>query len=167
MGWGAMHIVQQWQERHAPAERVILVGAAQAPQRPGAVSAYRWTGGPQEDLALQQRIHEAVTGIVSLDNLLAIGSHFGIWPEDCLVAECGVGAADFGLIVIARQRGESPVDALGYDPDRVIAKIMACVLSLARGERDQELPQRSTADLEPVRPFACNRLADFQHSDRI
>lgn len=169
MGWGAMHIVQQWQEREERPERVVLVGAADAPKKPGSVSAYRWRGGPQEELDLQQRIHEAVTGVVSLDNLLAIGSHFAIWPEDCLVVQCDIAPDTFGRIVIARERGVAPRDMVGFSLNDVIADMAGRAIELAK--RDDTviagLEERSTRDLAPAQPFIFNRLADLEGCGRL
>ena len=36
---------------------------------------------------MQRRVFEAVTGVISLDNLLVIGAHFGIWPRELITVE--------------------------------------------------------------------------------
>ncbi len=33
------------------------------------------------------RVSEAVTGVISLDNLLIVGGYFGIWPPDVVIVE--------------------------------------------------------------------------------
>ena len=77
---------QNLQERPAY-DRLVLVGAVVRGREPGTVEAYRWTGelpAPQE---VQARIAEAVTGVISLDNLLAVVGTFGGFPDDVRVVE--------------------------------------------------------------------------------
>jgi hypothetical protein len=54
---------------------------------PGQLACYRWDGvlpGPDE---IQQRIGEAVMGVIDLDQLLVVGGHFGAFPDDVRLVE--------------------------------------------------------------------------------
>ena len=55
---------------------------------------YRWAHQLPDPEEIQARVAEAVTGVISLDNLLIIATYFGKLPRDVLVIE--VEAADEG-----------------------------------------------------------------------
>jgi hydrogenase maturation protease len=77
---------QNLQERPSY-DRVVLVGAVARGREPGTIEAYRWSGelpGPDE---IQARVAEAVTGVISLDNVLAVVGTFGGFPDDVRVIE--------------------------------------------------------------------------------
>lgn len=102
MTWGPLHIVQRFQDPGAiRPDRLVLVGAASTSVTPGRVRAFRWKGGKLPDQCVQERIYEAVTGIVDIENTLVIGDHFGIWPAECFVIEADMPANTFGRMVIA------------------------------------------------------------------
>src|SRR6516162_9211579 len=87
MSWGPIHIVQRFQDSEAiRPERVVLVGAASVSTKPGRVQAYRWLGGKLPINATQERVYEAVTGIVDIENTLAIGGADARVPFDDKVA---------------------------------------------------------------------------------
>ncbi len=104
--WSPVHIVQRLQggEMERP-DRVILVGLAADTNKPGTVSAHRWIGGSQPEVMVQERIYEAVTGIVDLENTLMIGSYFKVWPTECLTVEVDLAADTFGRLVMAENGG--------------------------------------------------------------
>lgn len=87
MNWGPVAIVQDFQARDVRHERVVLIGLVNRGLPRGTVTCRRWRGGELPADALQQRMFEAVTGVVHLDNLLAIGEHFGIWPGETFTVE--------------------------------------------------------------------------------
>lgn len=78
--------------------RAVLVAAASRPWRrpPGAVTAYRWDGVLPDPDAVQQAVGEAVTGVISLDNTLIVGRHFGALPAEVAVVEVEPGAHEYG-----------------------------------------------------------------------
>ena len=82
MNWGPVAIVQDFQAQAEKPQRVVLVGALDRGLADGTVSCRRWTGGALDLDAVQRRMFEAVTGVISLDNLLVIGAQFGIWTTD-------------------------------------------------------------------------------------
>ncbi|MEP6658082.1 MAG: hypothetical protein ABJC33_12650, partial [Betaproteobacteria bacterium] len=106
MNWGPIAIVQDFEAGGVTYDRVVLVGAADRGLARGTVSARRWLGGALEPLAVQQRVFEAVTGIISLDNLLVIGAHFGVWPAEVITIEAQLGESSLSDLVL----GEIEVD---------------------------------------------------------
>ena len=74
--------------REARFERLIVVGAVARPWRlPGAIYRRRWRYEPEPPEMVQARVAEAVTGVISLDNLLVICAHFEVLPPDVTVIE--------------------------------------------------------------------------------
>ena len=138
MSWGPMHMVQRFQQPDTPRpDRVVLVGAAAICREPGAIAAYRWAGGTLPDLAMQERIYEAVTGIVDLENTLMIGTHFGIWPAATWTVEADLPADAFQRLVIAESEGWAEEAALashlGFSPAGVTAALIAATAGVLDG----------------------------------
>ena len=102
MTWSPLHIVQRFQDQTATRpERLVLVGGASRSARPGRVRAFHWKGGQLPEQAVQDRIYEAVTGVIDIENTLVIGEYFGVWPQECFVVEADMPANTFGRLVIA------------------------------------------------------------------
>lgn len=70
-----------------PYDRVTLFGGVRREREPGHVYVYRWDGALPDRDEIQGCVTEAVTGIISLDNLLIVGGYFGAWPADTVVVE--------------------------------------------------------------------------------
>jgi hydrogenase maturation protease len=71
-----------------PYDRLVLVSAISRERRePGAITSYRWDGELPSRDEIQERVNEAVTGVISLDNLLIVCTAFGGMPEDTRVIE--------------------------------------------------------------------------------
>ncbi len=68
-------------------DRVVLIGAVARGREPGGVYAYSWPGKLPDAGEIQSRMAEAVTGVISLENLLVIATYFGKLPEDVIVIE--------------------------------------------------------------------------------
>jgi len=83
---GPIAAVHRFREA-APYERVIFFGSVSRGREPGEVYCYRWDGRlpPADDI--QRCVTEAVTGIISLDNMLIIGGYFAVWPPTVVVVE--------------------------------------------------------------------------------
>lgn len=77
---------QNLQER-PPYDRLVLVAAVRRGRPPGTVQAYRWDGELPDRDAIQERVAEAVTGVISLDNLLIVCGALGGFPDDVRVVE--------------------------------------------------------------------------------
>ena len=84
---GPIHIVQRVEVRPHPYDRIVLFAAVERGREPGQVSSYRWDGLLPDPEEIQQRVGEAVMGVIHLDNLLIVGQQFGALPADVLVVE--------------------------------------------------------------------------------
>jgi hypothetical protein len=164
MTWGPMHVVQRFQDPAVPRpDRLVLIGAAATSRAPGRVEAFRWEGGSLPQRALQDRIYEAVTGIVELENTLAIGAHFGVWPEATWTVEADLPADSFQRMVIADSEGWADDAALtahlGFSPARVTAALAALTTAVLRGAPGVRVSAKRTEMLAPVTGFACHAAA--------
>lgn len=164
MTWGPIHIVQHFQDETGPKpRRLVLVAGAPTSSTPGSVSAYRWAGGMLHANQLQERIYEAVTGIVDIDNTLAIGEHFGIWPGEVFSVEVDLHMNCFGDMVIADSGGQqSDVELsklLGFSPAAAIGRIVDICEALALGSVDAATVGTKTAlPLERGQSFTQYRI---------
>lgn len=74
--------------REAAFDRLVVVGAmARVGRIPGESYRRRWHYEPEPPELVQSRVAEAVTGVISLDNLLVICAHFEALPPDVTVIE--------------------------------------------------------------------------------
>lgn len=98
MNWGPIAIVQSFQALERPYEKVILLAAMQKPGRNiGDITVFKWIGDQLPDTAeIQARVGDAVTGVISLDNLLVIGEYFKIWPQEVYVVDVEPGPEKAG-----------------------------------------------------------------------
>ena len=164
MSWGPVAIVQSLQASDARYDRAVLIGAVQRGRPPGTVMAGHWQGGTLAPQLMQERMFEAVTGIVSLDNLLVIGEHFAVWPPELLTVEVELPKTCFGDIVIAESGNGVMNDQLEADLGfRRAAVIDALVAQTLRavcegGAGGMLLEPRSTATLMAVEPFWQSRI---------
>ena len=166
MNWGPIAIVQDFQAQSQKPERVVLVGALDRGLADGSVSCRSWAGGALDTSAVQLRMFEAVTGVISLDNLLVIGAHFGIWPSQTFTVELqwpesGLGDLVLGEIDVNRGSGqvvgERPISP---DNDRIVQRIVDAVRSLALGSEPNDLPPLTVAELTPVATVLHHRFLD-------
>jgi hypothetical protein len=166
MSWSPIHTVQRLQDEGVGRlRRVVLAGAASVCRCPGRVQVLRWMGGIPPTYTMQERMYEAVTGIVDIDNTLVIGSHFGVWPGETYSVEVELPADTFGQMVIADSQGLSREEFaahLGFDPETVIKKIAAVVVAFAvngPGSSVSAAP-KTARDLAAVRSFVHNRIVN-------
>ncbi|GAB4436756.1 MAG: hypothetical protein Kow0031_18510 [Anaerolineae bacterium] len=96
MNWGPIAIVQQFETLPQPYDRVVFLSAFQMGRPPGTVTLRHWRGGLPGMQEIQDRVSEAVTGVISLDNLLIVGEYFGIWPAETLVVDVEPGPQEAG-----------------------------------------------------------------------
>jgi len=96
MNWGPIAIVQQFQSLPDPYDRVIFLTARSCGRLVGTITLRHWNGGLPDEENIQARISEAVTGVISADNLLIIGEHFKIWPEEVFVVDVEPGKEEMG-----------------------------------------------------------------------
>ena len=166
MNWGPVAIVQDFQAQAQPVERVVLVGALDRGLPTGSVSSRLWAGGRLGLDAVQQRMFEAVTGVISVDNLLVIGAHFGVWPAQTFTVELqwpesGLSDLVLGEIDSHRQAphvvGEQPISAANA---RVVQNIVAAVRRLALEPDPDDVLPLTVAALTPVAAVLHHRFVD-------
>jgi len=161
MNWGALHIVQGLEGRRGEHDRVVLVACVQRGGRVGALHQGRWLHDTLPTLAMQERIFEAVTGIVSLDNLLVIGEHFKVWPAEVLTVEVEAPESLFGdmvqLAAAAKEAGGAPDwrAALGFEPAAVVDALAAAVHTAVLHGAVAPGPwePRRAATMQPTQPW--------------
>ena len=165
MNWGPIAITQEFQAEEVDYDRFILITAVDRGLPEGTVTCRRWLGGDMDVIAIQDRVFEAVTGVISMDNLLVIGDHFGIWPKEVITVEAQLNDTAFGDLVMSemesdRQRGETSI--IGDNPlsgkmsrlvDEISEKLSLAVLQGAAGMR-----------LEPLGVKQLNALSDVCHN---
>jgi hydrogenase maturation protease len=95
MSYSPVAAVQKFREEHY--DKLILISATKRNRHPGQVYVFRPDGRlpPPEDI--QSRVGEAVTGTISLDNLLIICQFFGALPPDVVVIEVEPVSEDWGV----------------------------------------------------------------------
>ncbi len=158
MTWSPIHLVQRFQDEGVVRpRRMVLVGAAAVSSKPGRVRTYRWTGGAVPAAAMQERIYEAVTGVVDLENTLIIGSHFTAWPSEVFGVEVDLPADTFGKMVIVGSLGDTADGDFGFDPAAVIAELIEATLALAL-DAPIRVHTKSADECAAIRPFLRNRV---------
>jgi len=86
LGYHPIGFIFNLQERPAY-DRIVLVAGIARGREPGTVTTYRWDHALPSPKEIQNRVSEAVTGTISLDNLLIITEAFGAFPDDVRVVE--------------------------------------------------------------------------------
>ena len=74
-------------QRREPYAAAVFIAAVHRGRAPGTVTRSRWSPPPTVPDLLQERVAEAVTGVISIDNLLEICAHFGALPADVTLIE--------------------------------------------------------------------------------
>jgi hydrogenase maturation protease len=92
----AAHRVLHLLQEVTPA-KVILVGATPRDDPAGTIRRYRLDLTPPDDLEVQERLGEAVGGIIDLDHTLAVVRYWKALPEDTTVIEVEPGDRSFGM----------------------------------------------------------------------
>ncbi len=86
LSYGPMDVIFRLREAHFA--RLIVVGAATGSSgRSGAIDRRRRRNEPESPALIQSRVAEAVTGVISLENLLVICAHFAALPPEVTVIE--------------------------------------------------------------------------------
>ena len=96
LNWGPIAIVQNFQSLPQPYERVVILTARRSGRPVATVTLRRWQGGLPSTEEIQDRVAEAVTGVISLDNLLIVGEYFSIWPDEVLIIDVEPGPEEAG-----------------------------------------------------------------------
>lgn len=87
LGYNPVAAVDWLRDQAVPFDRAIVIGAAERGRAPGALDRGRWAFGQHTAADVQGSVAEAVTGIVSLDNLLVITEYFGVLPARTTVLD--------------------------------------------------------------------------------
>ena len=86
LGYHPIGFIQNLEAR-TPYVRIVFVGAVARGRPHGTVEAYKWDHEIPDRDGIQERVAEAVTGVISLDNLLIISEAFKVLPDDVRVVE--------------------------------------------------------------------------------
>jgi len=87
-GWGPISILHWFEESPGTKfDRAIFAGAVERGREPGNLYTYAWLAEKPDPEVVQERISEALTGVISLENLLIIAQHFDALPADTTVIE--------------------------------------------------------------------------------
>lgn len=86
LSYGPIGVMHNLDDR-PPYQRLILVAGVKRDRAPAQVYSYRWEHQLPDAEEIQARVSEAVTGVISLDNLLIIGSYFKKLPRDVIIIE--------------------------------------------------------------------------------
>jgi len=169
MNWGPIAIVQDFQASDETYERIVLVTAVDRGLKTGTVTCRQWLGGKLDVLSVQDRVFEAVTGIINVDNLLVIGEHFGIWPKELISVEVQLGDHTFGDLVLSEietNRANGEVNIVGDNPlmpemEEIVARIFEATCIAATQPLDT-IPGLQSMNAEQVTP-----LTDVCHNQFI
>ncbi len=97
LNWGPIAIVQRFQSLPTPYDRVILIAAIERlDRRIGDITVNKWKGKLPDEELIQRCIGDAVTGVISVENLLIIGEFFKIWQGETFVVDIEPGAEEAG-----------------------------------------------------------------------
>lgn len=97
-GYGPIAILHWFEETPGQRfDRAIFVGAMERGREPGTLVTYDWIPRPLDPDDVQARVCEAVTGVISLENLLVIAQHFAVLPKRTTVIEIEPPDKEFGL----------------------------------------------------------------------
>ncbi len=121
--WGPVAVVQQFEAMAQPYERVVLLTASDYGAAPGTIVLKRWRGGTTAPEEVQGRINEAVTGVISVDNLLVIGEYFKVWPAQTFIVDVQPGVQEAG-------------EAFTPEVERVVPAVLAAVQQIAHADEN-------------------------------
>ena len=170
MNWGPVAIVQDFQANSTEYDRIVLISAVQRGKPKGTVTCRHWVGGELDVLAIQDRIFEAVTGIISVENLLVIGEHFEIWPKELIVVEVELPEESVGDLVLRElhhDKVSGKTTIVGDNPmgDNDINIVLDIVANTNIAVRDglkglPDVVQLSVKNLNPLAKVCHNQLID-------
>lgn len=87
LSYGPLAVVQWLQDEPGRFDRAIMVGAVEGGRQPGTLTRYDWVTPRLSAGQIQDRVSEAVTGVIGLENLLVIADYFGALPARTTVVE--------------------------------------------------------------------------------
>ena len=97
LNWGPIAIVQKFQSLPNPYDRIVLIAAIERPGRKiGEITVFKWEGKLPDEELIQRCVGDAVTGVISVENLLIIGEYFKIWAGETFVVDVEPGPEEAG-----------------------------------------------------------------------
>ena len=159
---GPISVVHRLQEH--PAARMVLIGATRRNRVAGELYLFR-PGPLPPDEEVQQRVGEALTGVISLDNLWIICRAFGVLPDDVEILEVEPGDEGWGegLTADVEKAAERAVDWIRQS----VAQEPGPILDLRR--RDEVLQvlfwMRGEGIGEAIRPAEIAGFPDIAERD--
>lgn len=136
LNWGPIAVVQHFQSLSQPYQRVVILAARRADRPTATITLRRWRGGLPSTEEIQDRVAEAVSGVISLDNLLIVGEYFNIWPDEVLIVDVEPGPEEAG-------------DTLTPPVEVIIPTILKLMVQAAGAD---------LAALEPLTPLRGDQL---------
>lgn len=130
LSYNPVAVLQRLETAQPPFSRLVTVAAVRRGRPPGSVTAYRWNGVLPEAEEVQARVAEAVTGVISLDNLLIVAAALGDVPPEVLVVEV-----------------EPEVEAMGDELTPAVRRAATRAAELVRALAGSRPPQLPTAGL--------------------
>ena len=98
LSFGAIAVLQWFQDEPGKYDRVIFVSAAEREGRePGTLNVYNWNFAPLDEEVVQECVAESVTGIISLDNLMMILQYFKALPAEVVVLDLEPVSSEIGF----------------------------------------------------------------------
>ncbi len=131
LNWGPIAIVQKFQSLPIPFDRVILIAAIERPERKiGDITVYKWMGKLPDEELIQRCVGDAVTGVISVENLLIIGEYFKIWTGETFVVDVEPGPEEAGedfteemqqaipdlILTLQNLTKENPTESINFKP---------------------------------------------------
>jgi len=95
LSYGAIHVLH-WLQEGPRLDALVLLGAAARGREPGSTHRYPWVAPPMTAEQVQERVAEAVTGVISLDGLLVVLGYFGALPPRVTIIEVEPRDDDWG-----------------------------------------------------------------------
>lgn len=130
LSYNPVAVLQRLETAHPPFARLVTVAAVRRGRPSGSVTAYRWDGALPDADEVQARVAEAVTGVISLDNLLIVTAALGDLPPEVFVVEV-----------------EPEVEAMGEELTPAVQRAATHAAELIRSLAGSRAPQPPTAGL--------------------
>lgn len=114
LSYGPIPVIHWFEDHPGWFDQAIFAGAMYRGREPGALSRYIWSSNYPDPGDVQERVAEAVTGIISLENLLIIADHFGVLPRETSVIEMEPVELEWGLELspLGQQRLQQTVELI-------------------------------------------------------
>lgn len=109
LNWGPIAIVQKFQSLPIAYDRVILIAAIERPGRKvGDITVFKWMGKLPDVEMIQRCVGDAVTGVISVENLLIIGEYFKVWTGQTFLVDMEPGPEEAGESFTAEMQQAIP-----------------------------------------------------------